>query len=288
MKVLVTGANGQLGTDLCKVRRDFELIPLTHRDIEIADMNSVRQMLDKYKPDTIVNTAAYVRVDDCETQQDKAFLINALGARNVAVAAQELGAKLVHISTDYVFGGETEGHNTPYTEFDTPIPISVYGKSKLAGEVFIRHLCQKHFVIRTSGLFGTASASGKGGNFVETMLKLARERQELKVVNDQVFAPTHTKDLAKKIAQLIETEYYGVFHITNKGPCSWYEFTKEILRLVGLKTPVIPITSDQYPQKARRPRFSVLENYHLKLLGMADMPTWQEGLRDYMISKGHI
>jgi len=297
-KVLVTGANGQLGSDLCKVLQHFEVIPLTHRDIEIGDMNSVKQMFNKYKPDTIINTAAYVQVDDCETEQDKAFLINALGARNVAVVAQELGAKLIHISTDYVFGGVGEtlvvsrksggGKPLPYTEFDTPIPISVYGKSKLAGENFIRHLCPKHFIVRSSGLFGVAGASGKGGNFVETMLRLAKERDELRVVNDQVFSPTYTKDLAGKIAQLIETEYYGIFHITNKGSCSWYEFAKEILKLAGLKAPIIPITSDQYPQKARRPHYSVLHNYHLRLLGLDDMRTWQEALKNYMISKGYI
>ncbi len=288
MKILVTGANGQLGTDLCKVLQHFELIPLTHKEIEIADINSVKYAFCKHKPDIIINTAAYVRVDDCETEQDRAFLINALGARNVAVIAQELKTKLIHISTDYVFGGESEPRTTPYTELDTPIPISIYGKSKLAGENFVRHFCPKHFIIRTSGLFGVAGASGKNGNFVETTLKLAQEREELKVVNDQVFSPTYTKDLAKKIAQLITSEYYGIFHITNRGSCSWYEFAKEILKLADLKIRLIPITSDEYPQKARRPRFSVLDNYHLRLLGMDDMRTWQEALKDYMISKGYI
>jgi dTDP-4-dehydrorhamnose reductase len=298
MKILVTGANGQLGTDLCKVLQHFELIPLNHSDIEISDMDSVKQSFNKYKPDVVINTAAYVRVDDCEEEQDKAFLVNALGARNVAVAAQELGAKLIHISTDYVFGGEGEtlmvshkvGVNKPrpYTEFDTPSPLSIYGKSKLVGEDFVRHLCSRYFIIRTSGLFGVAGASGKGGNFVETILKLGKEQSELRVVNDQVFSPTHTKDLARKIAQLIKTEYYGIFHITNKGSCSWYEFAREILKQAGLKTPVIPVSSDTYPQRAERPHFSVLGNYHLKLLGMDDMRTWQEALRDYMISREYI
>jgi dTDP-4-dehydrorhamnose reductase len=288
MKVLVTGANGQLGTDLCKALQQFEVIPLTHKDIEIADMDSVKEAFTKYKPDVVINTAAYVRVDDCEAEQDKAFLINALGARNVAVIAQQFGAKLVHLSTDYVFGGEAQPRTASYSEFDTPIPLSIYGKSKLAGENFVRHLCQKHFIIRTSGLFGIVGASGKGGNFVETMLRLAKERDVLKVVNDQVFSPAYTKDLAAKIARLINTEYYGIFHITNKGSCSWYEFATEILRLAGLKTPVIPITSDEYPQKAKRPHYSVLDNYHLHLLGMDDMRPWQEALRDYMMSKGHI
>jgi dTDP-4-dehydrorhamnose reductase len=288
MKVLVTGANGQLGTDLCKVLRDFELIPLTDKDIEISDMSSVKQAFSKYKPGIIINTAAYVRVDDCEDEKDKAFSVNALGARNVAVVAQELGARLVHLSTDYVFGGEAEPRTTPYTEFDTPVPLSIYGKSKLAGENLVRHFCLRHFIVRTSGLFGVAGSMGKGGNFIETMLRLAKERDELKVVNDQVFSPTYTMDLARKIAQLMTTDYYGIFHITNRGACSWYQFTTEILKLAGLKTPVVPITSDQYPQKARRPRYSVLDNSHLRLLGMDDMRPWQEALKDYIMEKGHI
>jgi len=288
MKVLVTGANGQLGTDLCKVLRDFELIPLTHKDIEISDTDSVKQAFNKHKPDIIINTAAYVRVDDCETERDKAFLINALGARNIAVAAQELGAKLVYISTDYVFGGEDEPRTIPYTEFDVPAPLNTYGKSMLAGENFVRHLCRRHFIVRTSGLFGVAGSRGKGGNFIETMLRLAKERDELTVVDDQVFSPTYTMDLARKIAQLMTTDYYGIFHITNRGVCSWYEFTTGILKLAGIKTPVVPITSDQYPQKARRPRYSVLDNYHLRLLGMDDVRAWQEALKDYLVAKGHI
>lgn len=287
MKVLVTGASGQLGTDVCKVLTDSQLIRLTHKDIEIGDMDSVKQAFNKYKPDIIVNTAAYVRVDDCEDEKEKAFQVNALGARNVAVAAQELGARLVHISTDYVFGGEAEPRTIPYTEFDTPVPLSIYGKSKLTGENLVRHFCLRHFIVRASALFGVAGSSGKGSNFIETMLRLAGERDELKVVNDQVFSPTYTRDLAQKIAQLIDTEYYGIFHITNSGVCSWYEFNAEILRLAGITTPVIPINSDQYPQKARRPRYSVLDNYHLRLLGMDDMRPWPEALEDYMISKGH-
>ena len=288
MRVLVTGATGQLGSDLCQALQDFEVIPLAHSDIEITDIKAVKETFSKYRPEVVINTAACVRVDDCEADQEKAFLVNALGAQNVAVVTQGLGASLVHISTDYVFGGESEPHATPYTESDTPVPPNIYGKSKLAGEIFVQHLCQKHFIIRTSGLFGVAGSSGKGGNFVETMLRLGKERDELKVVNDQIFSPTYTKDLAQKIARLITTEYYGTFHITNRGACSWYEFAKEILRLTGSKTPVIPITSDMYPQKAKRPSFSVLDNYHLRLLGMDDLRPWQEALQDYMREKGHI
>jgi len=288
VKVAVTGANGQLGTDLCRALNNFDIIPFKHADIEIADMASVREAMLKHKPAIIINTAAYVRVDDCEDEKDKAFSVNALGARNVAVVAQELGARLMHLSTDYVFGGEAEPRTIPYTEFDTPVPLSIYGKSKLAGEDSVRHLCYRHFIVRASGLFGVAGSSGKGGNFIETMLKLAKERDELRVVNDQVFSPTSTGDLARKIAQLMTTDYYGIFHITNRGACSWYGFTTEILKLAGITTPVVPITSDLYPQKARRPCYSVLDNYHLRLLGMDDMRPWQEALKDYLVDRGHI
>ncbi len=288
MKVAIIGASGQLGSDLCKEIDTGELIPLFHADIEVTSLDSVKQALERYSPDIIINTAAFHRVDDCETDPDKAFLINAIGARNVAVVAQKIGAKLVHISTDYVFGGEVKTPTTPYTEFDTPTPPNIYGKSKLAGEDFVRHLCHKHFIVRVSALFGTAGSSGKGGNFIETIIRLAKERPELTVVNDQVFSPTYTRDLARKIAWLITTEYYGTFHITNKGSCSWYDFAVEILRQTGLNTPVIPVTSDQYPQKARRPRYSVLDNYHLRLLGADDMRPWQEALTDYLKNKGHI
>lgn len=288
MKVAVIGASGQLGSDLCKTLTDLQIVPLTHRDVEIVDLSSVKRALSQHRAEVVINTAAFVRVDDCETDPDKAFLTNALGARNVAVVAQEIGARMVHISTDYVFGGETETRTTPYTEFDTPTPPNTYGKSKLAGEEFVRYLCHKHFIVRVSALFGTAGSSGKGGNFIETIIRLAKERPELTVVNDQIFSPTYTRDLARKIAWLITTEYYGTFHITNKGICSWYDFAVEILRQAGLDTPVIPITSDQYPQKARRPQYSVLDNYHLRLLGADDMRPWQEALNDYLKSKGHI
>jgi dTDP-4-dehydrorhamnose reductase len=287
MRILIIGANGQLGTDLCQALSNFQVIPLTHNDIEITSMDSVRKASHKHKPDAIVNTAAFVRVDDCETEPDKAFQVNTLGARNVAVVAQELGAKLVHISTDYVFGGEAEPQTTPYTEFDTPVPLNIYGKSMLAGENFVQHLCTRYFIVRTSALFGTTGARGKGGNFVETIIKLAKERHELRVVNDQVCSPTYTLDLASKIAQLVSTQYYGIFHITNSGTCSWYQFAVEVLKLARLKTPITPITSAEYHQKARRPNNSALDNYQLRLLGMADMRSWQEALQDYMTRKGH-
>lgn len=288
MKILITGADGQLGTDICKTLKKHDLVPLTIEDGDIVDLSFVKKQCLKHRPDVIINTAAYVLVDACEENRDLAYRVNALGARNVAVVAEEIGARLVHISTDYVFGGEDSTRTTPYTEFDDPVPCNVYGASKLAGEELIRHLCKRHFIIRSSALFGMAGAMGKGGNFVETMLKLAKEKPELRVVNDQVFSPTYTHDLAIRIAQIMETEYFGIFHVTNSGTCSWYEFTIEILSLAGIKTPVVPITSDQFPQKARRPRYSVLGNYQLELLSWDDLRPWQQALKHYLSQKGHV
>jgi dTDP-4-dehydrorhamnose reductase len=340
MKILITGANGQLGTDLVKVLKEHQVTGLTHADIDITNYDDVKAACLQHKPEVIINTAAYIRVDDCETNQDLAFKVNALGARNMAVAAEGIGAKLVQISTDYVFGGERdkpskitplslplgrgeetnpsvsplgkgrgdtdnptisplekgrgnepllvspwEGERKPYTEYDEAVPLNVYGKSKLAGEEYVRHLCRRYFVIRASGLFGVAGSSGKGGNFIETILRLAKERDKLTVVNDQVFSPTYTPDLALKISQLMRTELYGVYHITNSGSCSWYEFAREALRLTGSKTPILPITSAKYPQKAKRPSYSVMGHYNLKLQGMDDVRGWGEGLENYFIQR---
>ncbi len=287
VRIAVIGATGQLGTDLCQKLKSKEVVPLTHSDIEVTDINSVERTFQKYRVDVIINTAAFHKVDECEENPEKAFKVNALGARNVAVIAQKIGAKLVYISTDYVFGGE-RGRNIPYNEFDTPSPLNVYGRSKLVGENFVKEFCLKHFIIRTSGLFGVAGASGKGGNFVETIIKLAREKSELKVVNDQIFSPTYTKDLAEKILQLINTEYYGIFHITNKGFCSWYEFAKEIFEFTDTKVNLKPVSSDEFPMIAKRPKYSVLENKHLKEIGLDKMSHWQDALKKYLKEKSHI
>jgi dTDP-4-dehydrorhamnose reductase len=287
MKIVLIGSNGQLGSDLCIALKNRELVPLTDKDIDITDIDSVLAICKRHKPDVIINTAAYVLVDDCEENVDIAFHVNALGARNVAVAAQQIGSVMVHLSTDYVFGGD-ENRNVPYTEFDTPIPLSTYGKSKLAGERFVEHLCPRYFIIRTSALFGKAGSSGKGGNFIETIIKLGKKQDKLNVVSDQVFSPTYAKDLAHKIGELIDTRYYGIFHVTNSGVCSWFEFSREILKLTRSKIGVVPIQTSGYPQKARRPAYSVLDNYHLRLLGMDDMRDWKKALTDYLVEKGHI
>lgn len=288
MKMAVIGANGQLGTDICSIKDDFEVIPLTHNDLEISDIQSVKDILSRYKPDVIINTAAYHCVDDCESNKEKAYRINALGVKNVAVVAQQLNSKVVHVSTDYVFGGEVEKRSVPYTEYENPVPLNIYGKSKLAGEICVQQFNLKHYIVRSSGLIGKVGSSGKGSNFVETILKIGTERNELRVVDDQVFSPTFTIELARKILQIIKTENYGIFHITNKGECSWFELAKEVLNLAGINTPVIPISSVQYNQRAKRPSYSVLDNFNLNLLNMNDMRPWQDALKDYLADKGFL
>jgi len=316
MKVLITGANGQLGTDLCKVFKDidiicpnqgpttknqepttknqqpttknqqptYKLIPLTHADIEITDINSVKKALKSYKPDIVINTAAYVRVDDCEIYPEKAFLVNAIGVKNIAEISQTLGATLVQISTDYVLDREKD---SPYTEDDTPNPINTYGISKLAGEHYAK-LAEKYYIIRVSSLFGKAGASGKGGNFVETMIKKAKNKEKIAVVDDMIMSPTYTKDAARMIKKIIEKNLpYGIYHAANEGFCSWYEFTKKIFEFLDLEVDLKPISAKDLTRKAKRPIFSALKDKKLQRYDL-NMPSWQEGLEQYLYEKNYL
>ncbi len=279
MRILLIGANGQLGSDLVRVLAGEGLVPLTHRDIEICDAGGTRMVITRHQPQIVINTAAYHRVDECETNVEKSFQVNTFGVRNLALACREVGAALVHISTDYVFDGRKVA---PYVETDLPNPINVYGASKLAGEHFVRYLLDKYFIVRTSGLYGVAGSSGKGGNFVESRLKQARDGKTIRMVNDQVLSPTYTLDLAHQIHRLIQTEHYGLYHITNAGSCSWYDFTAEILKLSGLETGLIPQSTDRSGAAAQRPAYSVLENAALARLGLDEMRPWTEALAAYL------
>lgn len=282
MKVMLIGAGGQLGSDLVQSLPAESTVPLTHADIEITDVHSIRSAFEQHRPNVVINTAAFHRVDDCETEIEKAFQANAFAVHSLAQASLEFGITLVHFSTDYVFAGEK---TEPYLETDLPHPLSVYGTSKLAGECFVSAILQKYFLIRTCGLYGTAGSRSKGGNFLETMLRLAHAGKPLRVVDDQIVTPTSTADLARKVSQLIETEAYGLYHITNHGLCSWFEFAKEIFAIAGIQADLKPTTSDTFNAPARRPRYSVLRNQRLEGLGFDDMPTWQEGLRRYLIGR---
>ncbi len=283
MKVAIIGANGQLGHDLVTAFRDGETVSLTHRDIEITDLASTDSVLGKIRPDVVINTAAFHRVEDCETEYAKAFKVNGIGAANVARSAEKLGAAAVHISTDYVFDGKKR---KPYVESDLPNPLNTYGLTKLSGEYYVRNLCSRHYVVRTSGLYGLAKCRAKGGNFIDTMLRLARERDELRVVNDQYFVPTYTRDLAQKIKELVtsnHTEHYGIYHIANYGQCSWYEFAARIFELEGLKDVNLKETTHQeFRSKVMRPDYSVLGCDGIKSLGLKPLRPWQDALRDYM------
>lgn len=285
MKIAVIGSNGQLGTDLSQIIPRNQFIGLTHKDIEICDIDSARSVLTPLRPDYIINTAAYHRVDDCEDNPTQAFAVNAFAVKNLAEVANEISAKLVHFTSDYVFDGLKASQ---YTEEDLPNPISVYGASKFAGEIFLRGYCKNWILIRTTGLFGVAGSSGKGGNFIETMLRMARENKRIRVVSDQVMSPTFTKDLAEKVYELIKRDLWGIFHLTNGGYCSWYEFAGEAFRLTNLKPDFGPTTTAEFNAKARRPRFSSLANNRLATAGISPARPWNEALKEYLTLKGHV
>ena len=288
-KIALIGANGQLGSDLVEAfaSRNEELIKLTHANIEITDHTQTRQKLTNLAPSVVINTAAYHRVDEMEENIIRAFDINAAAVRNLAQICRDLDATLVHLSTDYVFGGDLS-RNTPCPETTPPFPINVYGVSKLAGEYSVRSITPKHYVVRVSGLYGVAGSSGKGGNFVELMLRLAHEGKPIKVVNDQRLTPTSTHDLAQKIIELLDSGAYGLYHMTSTGDCTWYEFAGKIFELCGLSPDLSPTATGSFGEKATRPAYSVLDNAALRSTGLTDMRHWHEALRDYLIKKGHI
>jgi len=283
MRVAIIGAKGQLGSDLVKVFGE-EAIPLTHKDLDVTDFESLK-ILKELGPDVIINTAAYHKTDECEENPEKTFLVNSVGARNVALISKEIDAINVYISTDYVFSG-TKGE--PYTEEDVPNPINVYGVSKYAGELLIKYITDKHYIIRVSSLFGVAGASGKGGNFVETMIRLAKAGREINVVNDMAMSPTYTRDAAFAIKEILEKGLpYGIYHVTNDGFCTWYKFAKAIFEITDIEANLNPITSDKFPTKAKRPKFSALSIEKLKSFGI-NMRPWKEALKDYLKEKGHL
>ena len=286
MKILIIGADGQLGTDLCKVIPKNEQIPLTIKELDITVREKTHKIIRKYAPDIVINTAAYNNVNEAESNIAAAFSINVFGAQYLTEACRMTGATLAHFSTDYVFDGEKK---TPYVESDAPNPQSVYAISKYAGEQIVTSSLKKYFIIRTAGLYGTVGCLGKGGaNFVEEVLKRAAAQPELKIVTDEVLSPTYTFDLAHKINELIRTPHYGLFHIVNHGSCSWYEFTVKLFELLGRKVKIDKTTAAEWQSKVRRPSYSVLENANLANLGLDDLRPWQEALKAYLIEKGHL
>lgn len=281
MRITIIGARGQLGHDLMLrlAQDDHRLIGLTHESISIEDPQSFSH-LDEGEPELIINTAAYNKVDLAESERDQAFAINASGPEFLAHYCRDRGIRLLHVSTDYVFGKETD-RREPYTETDTPGPISVYGSSKLKGEQRVQDICPQHFIVRTCGLYGIAGKTGNG-NFVETMLRLGRERDVLSVVNDQHCTPTSTRDLAEAISHLITQEEFGLYHATNAGQTTWYEFANTIFELAQIDVQVNPISSAEYQSAARRPHYSVLDCSKLQSILADALPDWKSALKTYL------
>lgn len=279
MRILLLGAAGQLARALAPRLTGDELIPLSHEELDICDVAAVRALLERHRPACLLNTAAFNRVDDAEDHPDLAFGVNALGVYHLARAAADTGAVLVHFSTDYVFDGL---QRRPYGEADTPSPQSIYALSKRAGEIIVQRYCEKYFLIRTCGLYGQGGSRSQGGNFVERMLHVAREGKPIRVVNDQVLTPTSTADLAEKLLPLLRSARYGLYHMTNTGECSWYEFAAEIFRLAGLSPDLEPTSTAAFAAKARRPAYSVLDNRAYRAAGYPAFRPWQEALADYL------
>ncbi|HEX4485972.1 MAG TPA: dTDP-4-dehydrorhamnose reductase [Terriglobales bacterium] len=282
MKIAIIGANGQVGHDLITSFSEAgdQILPLTHAEIEIANLGSVRECLEGIRPDVVVNTAAMHHVENCETQPEAAYAVNAVGARNLASVTKKLGATLVHLSTDYVFDGSKD---QPYVETDLPRPLNVYGNTKLAGEYFVRAENPKHFVLRTSALYGTHPCRAKGGlNFVELMLKLARERGKVRVVDSEIVSPTSTAELSRQIVALSRSDAFGLYHSTGEGACSWHAFAAEVFDKTGTKVDLQVAAPDEFPIKVPRPKYSVLENSGLKRLKINQFKPWQQALNDYL------
>jgi len=274
MKVLVTGSNGQLGRELVRLlpERGHETVALSRKELDVGDAGAVAEALEAHAPDLVLNAAAYTNVDGCETEGELSFRVNALGPRNLAQSCERRGCELLHVSTNYVFDGKGD---RPYEPFDPPGPISAYGRGKLAGEEYVRHLSNRWYVVRTAGVYG------EGHNFVRTMLRVGKERDQLRVKDDEYVSPTYARDLAEGIIEIFESGLYGLYHVTNSGSCSWYEFTEEILGLAGIETEVVPIPSSEYPLPAQRPANGLLSS-----VGSPELRHWREALADYLRREG--
>lgn len=277
--VLITGHKGQLGSALMELLQpDYRVAGVDLDEMDITKVEEVASSFYLHHPDIVIHTAAWTDVDGCELDPEKAIRVNALGTQNLVIAAEEFNSVFVYLSTDYVFSGNS---NRPYIECDNTGPLSWYGKSKLLGEEYVRAMLFRYFIIRTSWLVGE-----KGRNFVKIILKLAREKDELTVVNDQRGCPTFASELAKAIIELIDTPYYGTYHITNAGETTWFDFACKILEEAGISTPVKPISSEELGRPAPRPAYSVLSGMLYQQRGLTPMRRWEEALVDYLISIG--
>ena len=286
MKVAVIGSTGQLGQDLMRVFGE-EAVEFSHQDLDVTNGVSVASAIHSLRPDWVLNTAAFHRVDDCEVNPTLAFAVNTLGALNVARAAAGVGAGVVFFSTDYVFGGQYRGRGHPYEEGDSLQPLNVYGVSKAAGEQLVMQANERHLVVRSAGLYGTAT-SRKGWTFPELMLNKAQTEGMVHVVTDQVLSPTFTADLSQKTKELIEQDIVGLFHLTNSGECSWFEFAQGVFDLAGVGVEMKPISTEQTQRRAHRPSYSALATARLEAAGLRPLRSWKEALSDYLRVKGIV
>ena len=275
MRILLTGAKGQLGYDIIRVFGSRHEIIAHDLDLDITKRELVIKRVAEVSPDLVINAAAYTDVDGAESNELAAYRVNALGVHNLALACADSGIPMLHVSTDFVFSGDK---NEPYTEFDLPDPRGVYAKSKRAGEIYLTALLNRYYLVRTSWLFGVA-----GRNFVKTMLELGKKNGEVSVVDDQVGSPTYSKDLAGKILEIIERGAYGVYHVSNSGICSWFDFAKEIFLVAGMEVKVNPISSEDLGRPAPRPPFSALRGISLEMQGMAPLRHYREALEEFIL-----
>jgi dTDP-4-dehydrorhamnose reductase len=285
MRIAIIGADGQLGSDLVKTLKGETLFPLYYPKFDITQPEKTMTVLSDLDVELVINTAAYHRVDECELNPHQSFLVNSIAVRDLAKICVELNCVLVHFSTDYVFDGTKR---EPYVEEDPPNPLNVYAVSKLAGEYFVRNISEKYFLIRTCGLYGEAGCREKGTNFVESMISLEKKGVALRVVNDQWVTPTSSLELAQRISELIQTQHFGLYHLTNEGACTWFEFAQAIFSFLGKKPALEPVTSQQYGARARRPFYSVLENKKAKSIGLSDFSSWEKALENYLKQKGYL
>jgi len=282
MKIAVIGANGQLGKDICEkiVIANNELIELNHDRIEISNIECVSYVLKEVKPDVVINTAAMHNVEKCENDPEKSFKVNGIGARNLSHICNDLNSTLIHISTDYVFDGSKK---KPYIEIDKPLPLNVYGNTKLSGEYFIESIAKKYFILRVSGIYGKNPCRAKGTNFVDLMLKLAKERDEIRVVDNEILTPTFTEDIADQIVKILSSDAgYGLYHVTAEGSCSWFEFAREIFSVSKTNIVLNKAAPGEFAIKVNRPKYSVLENKFLNDQNINIMPLWEKGLKRYL------
>ncbi|MEJ2695193.1 MAG: dTDP-4-dehydrorhamnose reductase [Candidatus Sulfobium sp.] len=275
MKVVLTGASGMLGHDLQRAFRDVEVAGFSSASLDITRLDAVIARIREARPDLVIHAAAFANVDQCESEPEKAYLVNGIGTRNVVMACEEAGCPIVYVSSDYVFDGKKR---KPYNEWDDVNPIGVYGLSKLMGERFVSTLTNRFYIVRTSWLYGR-----EGKNFVDTIIRLLSEKDRIEVVNDQVGCPTYTLDLAGKIRELIG-KGYGIYHVTNTGVCSWFDFAVAIAAGKGIRKDIVPVTSRQFKRPAERPAYSVLGNTMLRLVGIDEPRTWGEALSEYLCS----